>query len=136
MLKITVYGTPGPQGSKKQVGRGIMIESSKLVKPWREAVVWAAREALAGRGAITGPVVVDIVFSLKKPASAPKKRKTYPDRKPDIDKLARSTCDALVTAGVIEDDARIVELRLMKVFAGEVCGIDVPGAVIVVKGIE
>lgn len=136
MLNITVYGTPGPQGSKKHVGRGIMVESSKLVKPWREAVVWAAREALAGRGAITGPCVVDIVFSLRKPASAPKKRKTYPDRKPDIDKLERSTYDALVTAGVIEDDARIVENRNAKVWAGEFPGLDVPGAVIIVKGIE
>ena len=53
MLTIKVYGIPGPQGSKKfcgvsKSGRGIMVESSAKVKPWREAVKWAAREAMAG----------------------------------------------------------------------------------------
>ena len=36
---ITVEGIEAaPQGSKRHVGRGIMIESSKRVKPWRDAV--------------------------------------------------------------------------------------------------
>jgi hypothetical protein len=39
---------------------------------------------------------------------------------PDLDKLARSTQDALKSAGVYTDDARIVEYtRLAKVYAGE-----------------
>ena len=48
MITITVYGMPGPQGSKRFVGtrggRGVMVESSAKVKPWREAVKHAARE--------------------------------------------------------------------------------------------
>ena len=46
---IIVRGDPAPQGSKKFVGmaggRGLMVESSKRVKPWRQDVVAAAREA-------------------------------------------------------------------------------------------
>ena len=128
MLEITVYGTPGPQGSKRHVGNGRMIESSSKVKPWREAVVWAARE---NGQKIAGPVGVSIVFTLPKPASAPKRRTTWPDRKPDIDKLVRSTFDALSTAGTFEDDARVVDLRTSKVYPGEGFGaLDVPGCLI------
>ena len=36
--KFTVHGLPAPQGSKRHVGKGVMVESSKYVKPWREAV--------------------------------------------------------------------------------------------------
>lgn len=45
MIEITVHGLPAPQGSKRHVGRGVMVESSKNVKPWRSAVVWAAISA-------------------------------------------------------------------------------------------
>lgn len=161
MIAFAVYGIPGPQGSKtykgksKKTGKAIMVESSAKVKPWREAVKWAASEAmtrhLAGVRSISfpldgkgcamlegfeerndmlhsvnhalpfdGPLVVRMVFTLPKPKSAPKRRVTYADRKPDLSKLARSTEDALTDAGLIADDALIVEFsRLAKVFPGE-----------------
>lgn len=123
---IIVFGDPAPQGSKKFVGvakgtgRGILVESSKRVKPWRQDVVTAAREAMTGFTMFDGPLRVKMVFTLPKPSSAPKRRRTWPNKKPDVSKLARSTEDALVTAGAIRDDARIVEYgRLAKVFPGE-----------------
>lgn len=122
MIAFIVYGEPAPQGSKRHVGGGRMIESSAKVKPWRQDVVAAAREAMAGPGgwaALDGPLCVEMTFTLRKPASAPKKRTTYPDRKPDLSKLVRSTEDALVTAGVIADDARIVSMEARKVYPGE-----------------
>jgi Holliday junction resolvase RusA-like endonuclease len=145
VVEIRVVGLPGPQGSKKLVGRdgkgrGILVESSKKVKPWREAVVWAAREAMEEgalslerhcNGAVIGAVSVEMIFTLPKPKSAPKRRATLPDRKPDLSKLVRSTEDALTTAGVYEDDARIVECRSAKRYPGEgPDALDVPGCVI------
>jgi Holliday junction resolvase RusA-like endonuclease len=120
VITIIVHGMPGPQGSKRHVGKGVMIESSKKVKPWRQDVVAAAVEAHKGAEALDGPLLVSMVFTLPKPKSAPKRRRTWADKKPDLSKLARSTEDALTTAGVIRDDARIVEYeRLAKVFPGE-----------------
>jgi Holliday junction resolvase RusA-like endonuclease len=132
-VTITVRGLPGPQGSKRYVGKGIMIESSKKVKPWREAVKWAAIEAMstgAGEG-MRGPISVEMTFTLPKPKSAPKRMRTWPDRKPDLSKLVRSTEDALTDVCAIEDDARIVECICRKVFPGEhVDSLSTPGAVI------
>lgn len=135
MIEILVYEVPGPQGSKRHVGGGRMIEQSQKVKPWREAVKHAA--LLNGSPRVTGPCAVDIVFTVRKPKSAPKKRRTWPDRKPDIDKYVRSTLDALVTVQTIEDDARVVRLAATKVFPGEgTRSLPSPGAVIRIWGIE
>jgi crossover junction endodeoxyribonuclease RusA len=132
-IMITVYGLPGPQGSKRLVGRdgrgrGILVESSARVKPWREAVKHAAIETSQR---VAGPVAVEMTFTLPKPKSAPKRRKTWPSSRPDLSKLVRSTEDALSDAGAWDDDARIVHCVACKVYPGEgPDALDRPGAVI------
>jgi Holliday junction resolvase RusA-like endonuclease len=145
LLIITVRGRPAPQGSKDHKGNGRMVESSKYVKPWRTDVRGDALEALAQHPNWTPldePLVVDMVFTTTRPAShyrtgrnAHMLRDTAPRRPhspPDLSKLARSTEDALTSAGVWRDDARVVEYgRLAKVYAGEdPDALTVPGAVI------
>lgn len=144
-MQITVIGLPAPQGSKSfkgiHGGHAVLAESSKRVKPWREAVLWAARElhhpALPQR-AVPGPVRAEMIFTVPKPKRAPKYRRTWPDRKPDLSKLVRSTEDALTDAGIWDDDARVVEYgRVAKVFPGEdPDALDVPGAVIRIEAVE
>ena len=147
-MTIIVYGIPAPQGSKKFLGmrggHGVIGDDSKRTKPWRQDVKYAAiewRNRLDfGSGSMTtieGPVRLRIVFTLPKPTSAPKRRKTWACKKPDIDKLLRSTLDALTEAGVFTDDARVVEFsRLAKVYVGEDPeALDVPGCRIDVEAI-
>lgn len=145
-LEFTVHHRPAPQGSKRHVGHGRLLEQSKRVAPWRSAVEDAARAAIiashairyGGRPAVQpqsldGPLSVEVVFTVRKPASAPKTRVTWPTTRDsgDIDKLLRSTFDALTTAGAIADDSRIVEVTSRKVFPGEGLGaLEMPGAVI------
>ena len=126
MIEIIVYGTPAPQGSKSFKGlvngHAVMAESSKKVKPWRMDVKAAAEEYLRSPGAapIPGAVVASMIFTMPKPKSAPKKRRTWPSTKPDLSKLIRSTEDALTDAGIWGDDARVIRYReTAKVFAGE-----------------
>lgn len=142
VIRFEVRGTPAPQGSKSykgmsKSGRAILVESSKKVRPWRQDVKAAAEILIAetGQAPIDGPVIVRMVFTLPKPSSAPKRRRTWPMRTPDLSKLARSTEDALVDAGLLRDDARIVEYeRLAKVFPGEdPDALPVPGVVIQVR---
>jgi crossover junction endodeoxyribonuclease RusA len=132
-LVFEVIGEPAPQGSKRHVGKGILVESSKKVKPWREAVIWAVREG--PRVTLDGPIHVGMDFYFRRPKSAPKSRQ-WPDRKPDLDKLVRSTLDALVMGGAITDDARVVCIDAWKFYCG--CGeyaFDVPGAKILVRNV-
>lgn len=137
---ITVFGTPAPQGSKsafrnQYTGRIQQVESSKKVKPWREAVrstVVDALELVDGFLPLDCPLELEMVFTLSKPASAPKRRRIWPMRTPDLSKLARSTEDALKDAGLYADDARIVRYRnLAKVYPREdVDALVSPGVVI------
>lgn len=111
-----VAGIPAPQGSKRYVGRGIMIESSKKVKPWR-ADVRAACEDDDGRPKVQfgdSAIIARLDFVLPRPKSAPKKLTPAAIRKPDLDKLVRSTFDAIGSAGMWGDDARVVGVLAVK----------------------
>ncbi len=119
MIVFSVYGTPAPQGSKRHVGNGVMIESSKKVKPWRQDVKYAALDAINGTAhtlPIDEPIEISIVFYLPKPKSA-KKDAQMAFKKPDIDKLIRSTFDAIGEAGIWTDDSRVVRVLASKRYA-------------------
>ena len=137
-----VYGDPAPQGSKRHLGNGVMVEMSRKVKPWRSAVTEAAVDARdPDIGLLDEALIVDMVFTAVRPRShyrtgrnAHLLRDNAPARPmsaPDLTKLARSTEDA-ITKVLYRDDARITEYgRLLKVYAGEDAdALDVPGAVI------
>ena len=136
-ISFIAYGTPAPQGSKKAIGRAktgrtILVESSKKVKPWRQDVKAKAEEVREAIGTtLDGPLKVSMTFTLTKPASAPKKRTTWPDRMPDLSKLIRSTEDAITDAGLWADDARIVECTASKRYPREGAdALDRPGVVV------
>lgn len=119
-FSMAAYGIPGPQGSKRHVGKGVMVESSKKVKPWRAAVAAAAVEEVEKRPefeVLDGPLVADMIFTMPKGVSIPK-WKQWPSTTPDLSKLVRSTEDAL--KGVVwKDDARVIAYRrLEKVYLG------------------
>ncbi|MCX7445847.1 RusA family crossover junction endodeoxyribonuclease [Corynebacterium sp. P7003] len=104
-------GIPAPQGSKRHVGNGRMIESSRKVGPWRDAVALAARAAECTP--IDGPVYVWIMFYL--PRTKAMRRKPAPPmvQKPDLDKLVRSTLDAL-TGIAFHDDSQVTHITADK----------------------
>jgi crossover junction endodeoxyribonuclease RusA len=127
-ITFTVLCKPAPQGSLK----GIALTSraglpyTKLscdnprTMPYRQAVGWAALEARAKAGihevfaAQDVPVRMAATFVFLKPKSAPRSR-TRPTVKPDLDKLLRSTYDAL--SGVLyADDAQVVSCALEKIY--------------------
>lgn len=113
-LSFIVNGTPAPQGSKKHVGRGIMVEANKALPSWRADVIAAAVEAMQtwpGPFPLDGPLTLEVSFSFPMPASRPKKVRELGRcpkvTAPDTDKLVRAIGDALTQAGAIVDDARI-----------------------------
>lgn len=128
-LEVFVSGTAAPQGSKRHVGNGVMVEMSKGVKPWREDVRQACLAAW-GDVPLDEPVRLTLEFVRKRPASAPKRSTPPATSRPDLDKLARAVMDAIGSAGVWTDDSRVTELVCHKRLAeiGET-----PGARITVE---
>lgn len=133
-LTIVVYGRPAPQGSKRYAGHrlnaksgrisAVLVEQSKRVKPWRALVTTAVRQAMRtadGTFPLDGPLAAEIVFTARKPASAPKRRQTWPNTRDsgDLDKLLRSTFDGIADAEAVVDDSRIIQVTATKAFPGE-----------------
>jgi Holliday junction resolvase RusA-like endonuclease len=127
VLTFALHGLPISQGSKSfkgisRSGRAIMVESSKALKPWRGMVQTAIRAAIAQAPAppagwpLLGPIAVELCFTMRKPASAPKRRRTWPVVYPDIDKICRSALDSATLAGLWGDDSQVVDLHAWKVY--------------------
>jgi crossover junction endodeoxyribonuclease RusA len=122
MIEFRVYGTPAPQGSKTAFvrgGRAVVVDGSSTtgrqkLSSWRAEV---AREAanIASGELLEGPIGVEINFVMPKPKSAPK-GKVFCDKKPDIDKLVRSTFDSM-TGVLYRDDSQVVQVRATKVYS-------------------
>lgn len=124
-------GTPIGQGSKRVVPthagpRAIESNDSKL-RPWRQALMVSALEAMNGTVRFTGAVRVETIFLFRRPKghfgtgrnagvmkeNAPR----YKASKPDADKLIRAVLDALASAGVLMDDRQVVSLGVIKRYA-------------------
>jgi Holliday junction resolvase RusA-like endonuclease len=136
VIAFTVAGVPAPQGSKTRTKWG-MREDNAATRPWREAVAWAATEAMmggdpAGQSRIleqgppmTGPLVLTATFYFPRPKAHYRTGKhageLRPDApfwhsvKPDGDKLVRAIGDAL--AGIVaRDDAQFAQGRWQKLY--------------------
>jgi Holliday junction resolvase RusA-like endonuclease len=125
-LSFRVIGTPAPKGSWRAFVRGkraVLVADNRKTLPWCDAVTDAAHVAMGNRAAFHGvPLKVILIFFAKRPKGHFTKRGELrrnaplrPWRKPDLDKLARSTLDAL-TGVVFDDDARVVSLQCDKWF--------------------
>jgi crossover junction endodeoxyribonuclease RusA len=125
MIKFSVNGQPAPQGSKTRNRAGAVYESSKAVRPWREAIRSETQRAC--EVPLPGPVSVLIGFRLARPKSHYRTGRNahllkdsapgYPDGKPDLDKLARAVLDGLKEGGAFWDDAQVVTLAVAKAYA-------------------
>ena len=130
-LSFFVPGKAAAQGSKKHVGRGVMVEASKDLPGWRAAVTAVAKAAHAGAEPINAPVSVALTVYVQKPRAT--KFRAYPAGSPDLDKYQRAVGDALEQAGVLTNDARIVHWDPWKLWATED---NPPGALITVTTLE
>ena len=116
-LTVFVAGRPAPQGSKTRTRFGMRDANGGTLHPWRDAVRADVTTQLAEWWTpVTGPVGIHLRFHLPKPASAPKRRRTWPiaARSGDIDKLARACLDAISDAGWWKNDSQVVTLSASK----------------------
>jgi len=119
-----VKGVPVPQGSTRafvpksgrMMGRPVITTTAKGLAAWRTLVALRAQEFNDPAFPIEGPVSLKLRFFLPRPKSEPKRRATFPDRKPDLDKCARGVLDAL-TGICYRDDAQVVFLEAYKFWA-------------------
>lgn len=140
-IEIKVHGmAPATKGSYRAVtGRsrsrpGAMvtrlIPDNKNEHPWRAAIceaIYSLKKDVVpaiGRGFY---ITVNEDYHLVRPKSVPQHKRHYPVTKPDIDKLARATHDALTDSGLIADDSLITSMTVRKDYVDSMdeAGVDV-----------
>jgi len=123
-VAFEVINTPVPQGSMRAFvinGKPVITYSSKKLSDWRLLVASMAKNHVSA--AIEGPVAITLRFRLVKPKSAPKKKRIFADKRPDLDKLIRAVLDA-ITGVVIRDDSQVVAITATKDY-GSTSGVSI-----------
>ena len=130
VISFQVHGLPIPQGSSRAWiinGKPVITSTAKGLATWRRLVADVAQR-FAPEEPWVGPVGITLHFGIPKPKSAPKKRRVWPDKRPDLDKLTRAVLDAL-TYVVFADDSQVVEIEATKDYGA-------PGVAVEVHRIE
>ena len=127
-LTFTVLGKPAPQGSKRHVGRGVMVESSKRCKPWRQDVRHTALDLRPDDwyANMDAAIALSVVFVFARPKShfrangqlKPSAPPHCTGRIGDVSKLVRAVEDAM-TGILYNDDAQIISLIAHRRFAND-----------------
>ena len=113
LIAYTVEGHPAPQGSKRHVGNGRLIEASKRLKPWRDEVIRVTQQMADTVDQLEGPLYVRLEFRVPRPKTV---TRDYPVTRSsgDLDKLIRGVFDGVQIGGLIADDSNIVDVRASK----------------------
>lgn len=130
LIRFQVHGLPVPQGSTRAWvvnGKPVITSSAKGLTSWRRLVADVAQR-YAPDEPWNGPVGIELHFGIPKPKSAPKRRRVWPDKRPDLDKLTRAVLDAL-TYVVFSDDSQVIEIHATKDYGA-------PGVVVEVHRIH
>jgi Holliday junction resolvase RusA-like endonuclease len=118
-VRFSIPGEPAPKGSRilgvRQDGTPFSRPASNRERPWTagaaESIQTSAGEVRYG----TQPVAVFATFHCRRPQ---RPKYDHPVRG-DVDKFARCLLDAIVAAGVCDDDRHVVELRVSKTYSDE-----------------
>lgn len=137
-LTLEVIGLPAPKGSFVRMRNGATVMGTsktgraKLVE-WERAVSDAARAYLTDnpQQPIAGPFAITICFRF--PATKSNPHRHWHAVKPDVDKCARLTLDALKLGGLILDDCGACDLRAWKRY---VKGDESPGCTIELRPLQ
>ena len=124
LLTCTILGTPQQQGSKRSLGpRRPSIEDNPKLRPWRADAIAALQASAAEQWGTVAPILegvhVTVAFVYQRPKGHYRTGRNahllrddapgYKTSAPDLDKLQRALGDALTQAGIVRDDALIVE---------------------------
>ena len=113
VINFTVRGIPRTKGSTKsfyikKLNRTVTTADNPKLKNWADNINYLA-QVHAPDVPWDGPVLLFLFFKMQKPKSAPKTRRIYAVKKPDLDKLIRAVKDSL-TGVIYNDDSQVIHV--------------------------
>ena len=123
-INFVCYSRAAPQGSKRHIGGGVMVEACSRVKPFRSDLQGVAIDATPVDWDMGLVYFLRVDFHFLRPKShltskgvLTKAAPLFPTGRQigDTDKLIRSVCDAL-TGYCWYDDSQVVDIQASKRF--------------------
>lgn len=121
-IQLHVIGIAAPQGSKVRVANGAMLDGTSpagraRLAEWRRAVADQARAHLDTNPhpPLAEPLHITIEFAFPPTKTDPYRH--WHVVAPDLDKIIRSTFDALTHSGLVADDRYFCQLTARKSYA-------------------
>lgn len=115
MTDFWVPGIPQGQGRISTINGHSFHSNAKELKPWRQAVGWAAKAA--GTRVSLEPIKLELRFVIGRPKTV---TRSLPTVAPDLDHLIRAIFDSL-TGIAYRDDSQVVVVTASKAYG------DTPG---------
>lgn len=133
-IRFTVFGVPQPKGSARAFMRPgmrfpVVTSDNKSLKSWETAIRSTLQQVMPTIPRETrvsiwnAPIAIALAFYLPRPKSLPK-REVHHVKRPDLDKLVRGSCDALIGV-VFVDDSQVVSFTATKHYADGTARLDI-----------
>lgn len=123
MITVKIPGKSVSKGRPRFTKTGQTYTPAKTVNA--EAFMkWLAKDEMKGRPLMVGPLVMQVLAVFVPPKSSKKRLAAMlsgaemPAKKPDLDNLLKTVCDAF-NGIVYHDDAQIVTISAAKVYGPE-----------------
>lgn len=118
IVLLNVEGNPRPQPRPRFVRGKVISTADANAKRWKDLIQSAAKAAAQAHGQIQVPAVAIVLrFDLATPKG---ERHGLPHTfRPDADNLAKLALDAVMSAGLLKDDAAVSTLVVTKTWAAK-----------------
>lgn len=114
---ISVPGVPRPQPRPRFVRGRVVSTADANARRWIASVVAAAARVAREKGKATGPLSATMGFTF--PTKDQSRWRNPHLSRPDADNLAKLVLDALMKAGLIQDDSTVSCLSVVKAWGSQ-----------------
>ena len=118
IVMLNIEGTPRPQPRPRFVGGRVVSTADANAKRWKDLVMKAGKMAADAHGVIASPAVA-VVMRFDMPTPKADRHGLPHTFRPDADNLAKLALDAVMSAGLLKDDAAVSTLVVTKTWAGK-----------------
>lgn len=118
-MKLSIYGLPKPQGSKRVFNGRVVEAAGNALKVWRKQIEESCLAVVTEEHSLfLESVRVEVDFYVPRPVSVSQKKRPFPIVPPDLDKLLRGLLDGIGQSQVVwQDDSQVTEIIARKHYA-------------------
>jgi len=118
VVMLNIEGTPRPQPRPRFVNGRVVSTADANARMWKDQINATAKIAVEARGMLEASAIA-VVMRFDMPTPKADRHGRPHTFRPDADNLAKLALDAVMSAGLLKDDAAVSTLVVTKTWAGK-----------------